>query len=80
MVTPMKKSMDPSDNIVPLLAIEGTKVQHFLGTAFFVVKPDLLLTADHRVKDWDGEFAVTTKAQVPNLFHATVVKRDTPHI
>jgi|CXWL01.1.fsa_nt_gi S1-C subfamily serine protease len=71
---------NPTDQIVPLLAINATGgVQQFLGTSCFIQPGPVLVTADHVIGDWDGALAIVHPNDLTTLFPATVTRRDRAH-
>jgi hypothetical protein len=66
-------------SVVPLFAYDGN-IQGFLGTAVFVGDLPLLATADHVVRNWEGDFAFTLPPSPilwnVNAFKAHLVARD----
>ena len=72
--------MKPSECIVPIFAIsEAGEVVQFLGSGSFVEETDLLLTADHVVRDWQGPFMIARWVDLDKRYSATIVHRDAAH-
>lgn len=68
--------MNPDKSIVPILAIgEYNSIKYFLGTGVFIVRPRLLATAEHVVRDWNGPLAVTTPLHLDQIFRANILSR-----
>ena len=69
--------MRPASAVVPLLAIGESKgIQRFLGTASFVGAPNRLLTAEHVVRGWNGEFGIVIYPDISTVHHAILLRTD----
>lgn len=72
--------MTPSEFILPIFALnENGGVEHFLGTGSFILENDLLLTADHVIRDWPNQLAVALLSDLTLRYLAKVVCRDQDH-
>jgi S1-C subfamily serine protease len=68
---------NPASTIVPILALDDDQsINHFLGTGAFIGNPPMLLTADHVVRDWKGNFAIAVLPDLSQIYVARVVKRN----
>lgn len=62
---------------MPLFAVdESQRIRDFLGTAAFVGRPPLLVTAAHVVSEWDGPFAIVVCPHLRELKTANLLVRD----
>lgn len=76
-VVPGGVGLRPAEAIVPLFAIRGSSnIQGFLGTAAFVAGSNRLITAEHVVRGWDGEFGIVASLDVSTVHHAVLLKVD----
>ena len=69
--------MNPKDCIVPLLALNDSGgSQAFCGTASFVIEKNLLLTAEHVVRDWDRDFGFVILPDLSCIHRAKLIRTD----
>ena len=71
--------MNPNKLVVPIFAIDRTESVRnlgFLGTASFVQRPDLLLTAEHVVRGCGTEFAFVVYPDISTIHTASLLEVD----
>src|SRR5262249_39944508 len=69
--------MEPQESVVPILALDDSDhLKHFLGTGVFVGTRPFLVTAEHVVRDWSGQFAVAILPDIDRVAKATLIKKD----
>lgn len=68
--------MKPVKSIVPILGLDKSKqTKEFLGTGSFCGDPCYLVTADHVIRDWQGDFYIVIRDESSKFYNARVVIR-----
>ena len=72
----------PSEEIIPSLCVVPIVGMHddggcgpFLGTAFFSGEQPKLVTCDHNLREWDGQYGLSTYEDGPRLYFARPLLR-----
>ena len=67
----------PALSIVPLVGIhDDGGCGPFLGTGFFVGEPPVLVTCEHVLSSWNGQYGFSAHEDQPGLYSATPIRRD----
>lgn len=73
-------TLNPMDVVLPIFGVDPDgNIKQFLGTGSFIGSPPVLLTAEHVIRDWPHQLAVSHMNKLNTIFLATVICKDAQH-